>query len=496
MLLSLAEQFNKEIAKKYFPGRPFSLWNDAVQENDVCGVIIDEKTEVQLLTKTKNIYTNARLYVYYDNELFDVNESRVSEYQNAAFQLKNWWIVKDINKIKVKVNIALKKEIFDTYPIVLQVESTSQCNAKCIMCSHYYKDINDGEHLTLDKCKMLEEALPYTETVMLHGIGEPFLNPDIVELLSFYKKFGVHLSTFTNMTVLTPRILEAIGQSFSALHISCDGCTSEIFEKIRGNLKFKSFLRNVKLLHKAYPEIKLHMHVVAMRQNLMQLDKFIQFASELGFTSVTYSNLTVNPLIRNDGDSLRKFPVMAKHKFFLAENAAQKLGIRISYPKEYKDYQDNEEEYFNEFELYQSQELFTDGLELHKRIEKFDYFYLYATEALSLGELEMTKYECEGLCDWLSECAYFDLDGNLVLCCSKYYFTMGNILDYNSFKDLWNSSQYKIIRKIFFNGFIPKVCQGCRYIVDGSMKNLCLKNDDEDFKKMQPVGKLYQKLLE
>ncbi len=97
------------------------------------------------------------------------------------------------------------------------------------------------------------------------------------------------------------------------------------------------------------------------------------------------------------------------------------------------------------------------------------------------------------MCDWLSEYAYFDLKGNLAVCCSKYYITMGNISDYSNFNALWNSPQYKAMRECFFRGEIPSLCQGCRYIVDKTLKNVILKNYDEDFVKVQGIGTLYEK---
>lgn len=492
MILNLTQKINEDVITKYFSRNDIVSFSDGVLDN-VDIVVIDTISSVRILSAVVEKNKEVSLYAWVDDCFFDLNSDEISTYQQKTLRSKNYWVVKDINKLKIKYNIAYKNSFFDTYPTMLQVESTSLCNAKCIMCSHFYKDIKEGAHLSFDRSETLSEVLPYVETVMLHGIGEPFINPDIIKWLDFYKSYGVHLSTFTNMSILTPALLEAIGHSFSALHISCDGCTERTFEYIRGNLKFVTFVKNIKKLHKTYPNLKLHMHTVTMRQNLQELTGFVDFASELGFSTLTFSNLTINPLIRNDGDSLRCFPIMARRAFMEIQNNASKIGLKVSFPNEYIKYSDDEDLYTEEKARYESQKRYKDNSEVLIRAEKQDNGDLYATEELKLSDIVSSQYQCSGLCDWLSEYAYFDLKGNLAVCCSKYYITMGNISDYSSFNALWNSSQYRTMRERFFNGEIPSLCQGCRYIVDKTLKNVEIKNYDDNFIKVQGVGTLYEK---
>jgi len=493
MILNLTRKIDENFIISFFDRKDITN-NDKDELLEIDAIIVDTTSDVRDMSSAVKKHAGISLFACVDDRIFDLTSDDINLYQEKALSKKKYWVVKDINKIKIKINTIYKKKIFDTYPTMLQVESTSLCNAKCIMCSHFYKDIKEGSHLSFDRSEVLSEVLPYVETVMLHGIGEPFINPDIIKWLDFYKSFDVHLSTFTNMSVLTPQLLDAIGRSFSALHISCDGCNEKTFEYIRGNLKFKTFINNIKKLKVAYPELKLHMHTVAMRQNLNELTGFVKFANELGFSSLTFSNLTINPLIRNDGDSLRCFPTMAKRAFEQIELEAASTGLKVSYPIEYKKYPDDENAYLKEKEQFDSQEIFKDNHDILERAARLDKTDLYATEELQLSDIKSSSYKCSGLCDWLSEYAYFDLNGNLAVCCSKYYITMGNISDYESFNALWNSPQYRAMREYFFDGQLPIMCQGCRYIVDKSLKNVEIENYDDNFVKIQAVGTLYDKL--
>ena len=102
-------------------------------------IIIDTDTSVRFLTSVLEQNNGAMLYAWVDNRFFDLQSNDISWHQQDALKSKNYWIVKDINKLKIKYNTVFKNSFFDTYPTILQVESTSLCNAKCIMCSHHRK---------------------------------------------------------------------------------------------------------------------------------------------------------------------------------------------------------------------------------------------------------------------------------------------------------------------------------------------------------------------
>jgi len=353
------------------------------------------------------------------------------------------------------------------YPTVVQIESTSMCNGECIMCSHAYRDKNDGKHLGFEKRKLFEEVLPFAETVKIHGLGEPFLNPEIVEWLSFYKRYGVHLSTFTNMTVLDERILEAIGSAFTSLHISCDGCSKPVYEAIRRKLRFDTFIQNVKLLHSCFPDLILHMHTVAMRQNLAELERFADFAAELGFSSVHFSHLSIDPFLNNSSDSLL-YSHLAGEKFLLAEKRGKALGVEVTFPRIYEPAQSCSAE--------------GRGLAIDKKIS-------FRTEVLPDEGISASGYHCQGMCDWLTDLAYIDLEGNVSLCCSKYYLTMGNLCR-QSFRAIWNNEKYRRLRQLFSEGKVPNVCRGCRTLAEGAMRGVALTDFDNGFLEIQPIGAL------
>ena len=63
----------------------------------------------------------------------------------------------------------------DFYPAYIQIEQTSRCNAECIMCNHFYLGNRGCNDIDLSVIEKIEPILPYCETIMLNGDGEPFL---------------------------------------------------------------------------------------------------------------------------------------------------------------------------------------------------------------------------------------------------------------------------------------------------------------------------------
>src|SRR5574342_1362767 len=87
-------------------------------------------------------------------------------------------------------NTALQTNIADTesadlpalrnHPSKLFVETTTRCNMKCQMCVKQTmgSGLVEGD-LSLSTFEAIEPALPNAEALILNGIGEPLLHPDL-----------------------------------------------------------------------------------------------------------------------------------------------------------------------------------------------------------------------------------------------------------------------------------------------------------------------------
>ena len=152
--------------------------------------------------------------------------------------------------------------------------------------------------------------------------------------------------TNTNLSVLPDNILDLLNDAFYQIHVSCDGCTKEIFEGIRRNINFEKFIHNVKKLKSNCPNVRLIMNIVMMRQNLLQLPDMVSFAKELGFEEVVFMPIGVDAYLDNYEDGLVNFPQLTLKTTEQIIKKSEELKIRVTIPE--LNYKFDEEKYREE----------------------------------------------------------------------------------------------------------------------------------------------------
>lgn len=419
---------------------------------------------------------NGKLIDIYDVD-FLLNE------QELAFGTSDWKTVKLINKIIMEVEIYQKKSDVHFYPTKIQVEHSTICNAKCIMCTHYFTNNYKRSFIDDKAIEGIVPILPYVDKILLHGVGEAFLHPNIEQYLKLYSKYGVEVSCVTNMTRMSPELAEEIGSAFKSITISCDGATKETFEGIRRGVSFEKFCDNIRMLHKLQPSIELRFNVVCMRQNIVEMPQIMELAAELGVTSVGISGLIAQKVLDNLHDEIRLYPKVASYYLKEAINRAQTLGIKMLQFPEYVFSLESDDSFEEELALinakpfYHSQDF---QEELFQRYRKMD--VIKPTERADLNTYSrQSLYECKGICDYIVESPFVGVTGEVTTCCIDGIHIMGD-LKQNSFIEIWNNDIYKKMREIFYAGKLPKYCVGCMFLKDHTnVKRMSLLNVDGNF---------------
>ena len=85
--------------------------------------------------------------------------------------------------MKIFLEVCGRNSVLHSFPAHLQLEHTTYCNARCIMCDHYVSHNRNAKHLELATVSRLSPVLPYVSLIVMHGNGEPFLNPNIIDIL-------------------------------------------------------------------------------------------------------------------------------------------------------------------------------------------------------------------------------------------------------------------------------------------------------------------------
>lgn len=182
-------------------------------------------------------------------------------------------------------------------PVNLYIEVTKNCNEKCTMCPRTYYWPHRRDNLTFENFKRIVDNFPRLERVVLHGLGEPLLNPELFEMVCYLKARGAYVLFNSNALALNAARREALlASGLDEYRISLDASQPATYKKIRGIAALAKVKANItalmQLQHKSgttRPRVSLWF--TTMHENLAELVGVVQFAIEAGVPEVYVQRL-------------------------------------------------------------------------------------------------------------------------------------------------------------------------------------------------------------
>ncbi len=150
----------------------------------------------------------------------------------------------------------LLKDFTCPYPTEYTFETGAACNLRCPGCptGRREKGMPRG-FLSYDQFRVIfDKIMPYALRFHLFNWGEPFLNKDILPMISLSAAHGIVTHIDSNLTLreFSAEEAEAIVRSgLSRLVASIDGASQETYGKYRIGGDFARAIRNLETLRKA-----------------------------------------------------------------------------------------------------------------------------------------------------------------------------------------------------------------------------------------------------
>lgn len=182
-------------------------------------------------------------------------------------------------------------------PRSIYIEPTSRCNEFCQQCPRTLLSREDDRDLSFDNFRRIVDQFPMLERVVLHGLGEPLLNKDLPRMVHYLKERGTYVLFNSNGIALTLRRgLELIEAGLDEYRLSMDGATREMYARVRGVDAFDKIWRNIHAFIALQNERKathprVSLWFTAMKENLPELPRLIELASEHGIREVYLQRL-------------------------------------------------------------------------------------------------------------------------------------------------------------------------------------------------------------
>jgi radical SAM protein with 4Fe4S-binding SPASM domain len=180
-------------------------------------------------------------------------------------------------------------------PIYVQVEATTKCNLKCRTCRRT-NEVNRDISLGLFKSivDQFNKSTFIPRRLDLTGLGEPLFHSNIVEMVSYAKKFGFRVSLTSNLTVFNQNNPSRLVQSgLDYLYISFDGASKDTFEKIRVGSNFDKVVENIKHLVRTKRDLnsrspKLLFESTISQYNAKEIHEIVKLAESLEVDGVYF----------------------------------------------------------------------------------------------------------------------------------------------------------------------------------------------------------------
>ncbi len=308
--------------------------------------------------------------------------------------------------------------LFIKYPPFLEIEVTTKCNLKCVMCEHTYwrESVRD---MSFQEFKSIVDQFPKLKWIGLTGIGESFLNKDFLKMLEYVKSRSIYIELYDNFIFITPEISkELIKIGVDRMIISFDAASKQTYEKIRAGARFENTINNLKCFIKFKKQMDSHFpeldfHFIVSKLNFEEIPKYVDLVhlfntpgSKIVFTRVLHWFKQIQNL-RIDGVP---FNIMRK-----TEQRAENFGLRIGW-----------------------------GADMPKQrppiklCKEFIMPFIFVT-------------------------------GDVICCCAtneanqrnfQKQTSFGNVFE-RPFKEIWNSEKYKKFRKMIHQGQSPVQCEDC-----------------------------------
>lgn len=249
------------------------------------------------------------------------------------FDFINSPIINSFYKKIYRNHINKKLKDFKLSDLMISIEPSNICNAKCIMCP-YQKMARKKEIMPMGFFKeIINDCLVYgVRNFNLNFYNEPFLDPFVFERIKYLKSKGVRVQLFSNGSIIdTEKISES---GLDEIIFSIDGVKKETYESIRKGLVFETTINNILNLIKRKEDLRLEkpkikLNFVKQKLNEVELKAFRSFWTDKVnkiYVSLDDSRSEIPELFEKKKKSLTSFPcVRLWHELIVMSNGKVSL---------------------------------------------------------------------------------------------------------------------------------------------------------------------------
>jgi len=304
------------------------------------------------------------------------------------------------------------------YPSYIEIEVTTRCNLRCIMCEHtYWKE--PARDMSFEEFKGIVDQFPNLKWIGLTGIGESFLNDDFMKMLSYVKRKQVFVELYDTFFFINEELAnELIELKVDKILASIDGATKETYEKIRVGSDFERVIKNAENLLRLKKEKKasfpkIGFHFIINKYNFHEILPYIDLIKSISQGEDVTIQFT--RMLHEFKDTKDLFVEIPDDTVLAVEQKAKDLGIEVVWN----------------------------------------------------ANVPQAKPPISNCIEYTMP--FIFSSGDVIPCCSgneagnrnfQKATALGNIFE-QSFKEIWRGEKYSLLRKAIREGKVPAPCNNC-----------------------------------
>ena len=240
------------------------------------------------------------------------------------------------------VTLLTKRPVQWGLPVSISFEPTTSCNLKCPECPSGLRQFTRARGMLKKDffTKTIDEIYKDILYLIFYFQGEPYLNKNFLEMVSYASSKGLYTATSTNGHFLTDEMAKKTVESgLDRLIISLDGTTQEVYEQYRREGNIEKVIEGARNIVKWKKELKsktpfVFFQFLVVKPNEHQIEDVKKLAKEVGVDEVRFKTAQVYDY-ENDPNQLipenEKFSRYKKDKQgnHLAKNKMQNHCSRL-----------------------------------------------------------------------------------------------------------------------------------------------------------------------
>ena len=217
----------------------------------------------------------------------------------------------------------------------ISIEIIRKCPNRCVHCSSF-SNMQCSEIIPIDKYKeVVNDAMRLGLNTVCFSGGEPFLHPDIIQMVDFANDLGlqtyiyssgIYVDNFGVPSDIPVELFEQMRNKITKVIFNIEAVNEETYNRIMGTRGYFKYLTS-SIRNAVSKNINAEGHFVPMKLNLNQIEMTLQYCQNVGISKVSFLRLVAHGRAAENKEMLS----LSDDEFIAVQDKLQQISAEKKY---------------------------------------------------------------------------------------------------------------------------------------------------------------------